>query len=113
MKYFKISEFDCQETGENNMDEVFLSMLDILREKCDFPFIINSGYRSVNHSIERKKKTLGTHTKGIAADIKVANGMQRRKIVNNAIALGFNGVGVHDNFVHVDMRKSFPVLWCY
>lgn len=29
------------------------------------------------------------------------------------IALVLNGVGVHDNFVHVDMSKSFPVLWCY
>lgn len=29
------------------------------------------------------------------------------------IEIGFNGVGVHDNFVHVDVRKPFPVLWCY
>lgn len=29
------------------------------------------------------------------------------------IALVLNGVGVHNNFVHVDVRKPFPVLWCY
>ena len=95
------------------MDESFLFMLDELRERCGFPFTITSGYRSVHHTAERNKKKGGTHTQGIAADIAVSNGEQRMKIVREAIALGFAGVGTAKSFVHVDMRTTTPVMWTY
>mgnify|MGYP003653477270 FL=1 len=114
-KYFKLSDFDCQETGENKMKESFIRKLDRLREACGFPFYVTSGYRSPNHSLEKSKPNGGgTHTKGIAADIYVGGGRQRMQIVARAIELGFIGVGVAKTFVHVDMRDDFkPVLWCY
>ena len=113
MKYFKLSEFDCKETGENFMNQDFLIMLDMLREECGFPFIITSGYRSVDHSIEKAKKTPGTHTKGIAADIFVRNGNEKYLIIKYAMKLGFTGVGVAKNFIHVDTRNTTPVVWSY
>ena len=114
MKYFDISEFDCKETGENEMNALFLSMLDKLREDCGFPFVITSGYRSVNHSAEiNKLNGGGTHTKGIAADIAVSGGSQRMKVVKEALSMGFSGVGVANGFVHVDIRDSIPVIWTY
>lgn len=114
MKYFSIEEFDCQETGENNMCPKFLARLDNLREVCGFPFYITSGYRSVNHSVERAKLSGGgTHTRGIAADIAVSGGRQRMQIVKHALELGFTGVGVAKGFVHVDVRRTMPVAWCY
>jgi len=113
MKYFLLSEFDCKETGENKMQPEFLQRLELLREACGFPFIINSGYRSIKHSAEVKKSKGGTHTQGIASDIKVSNGVERRAIVEAAISLGFGGIGVADSFVHVDTRKSARVIWCY
>ena len=113
-KYFKLSDFDCQETGENEIDEGFIQKLDHLREVCGFPCHITSGYRSPNHSIEKAKKIGGTHTRGIAADIYVNGGRQRMQIVRHACAMGFVGIGVAKAFVHVDMRDDFkPVLWCY
>jgi len=66
-KYFKIEDFDCQETGENEMSEAFIWKLDHLREICGFPFVITSGYRDPSHSIERDKPNGGgQHTKGLA-----------------------------------------------
>jgi hypothetical protein len=62
MKYFKLSDFDCQETGENEMNEDFLIKLDDLRHECGFPFIVTSGYRSPQHSIEKRKVKAGTHS---------------------------------------------------
>jgi uncharacterized protein YcbK (DUF882 family) len=95
-----------------------LLKIDELRERCGFPFIITSGYRSLAHPIERAKKTnTGTHAQGIAADIKVIDGVQRFKIVEEAIKMGFTGIGVASNFVHVDIRSldtnESPVMWCY
>ena len=112
-KHFDISEFRCRETGENDMKEEFIHMLDELRERCGFPFTITSGDRSVNHTAERSKEKGGTHTQGIAADIAVANGEQRMKIVREALDMGLGGIGVARTFVHVDMRTTTPVMWTY
>jgi zinc D-Ala-D-Ala carboxypeptidase len=112
-KYFDIKEFDCQETGENNMLPEFIHSLDELREKCGFPFTITSGYRSVRHSIEAAKQAPGTHAQGIAADIAVSTGSQRRAIIKHALELGFSGIGVAKTFVHVDIRTQEPVIWAY
>ena len=112
-KYFKLEDFDCQETGENEMSIEFIGRLDGLRSVCGFPFIVTSGYRSPNHSIEAKKEQPGQHAQGIAADIKVVGGAQRRLLVEKALEMGFTGVGVDKNFIHVDIRTTTPVLWVY
>ena len=112
-KYFELSDFDCQETGENEMDEQFIHRLDDLREACGFPFVVTSGFRSNEHSLEKVKSKPGQHCKGIAADIRVNNGVERYAIVNHALRLGFNGVGVAKSFVHVDVRTTEPVIWSY
>ena len=111
--YFDIEEFDCQETGENEMNYQFIHRLDRLREACGFPFVITSGYRSPNHSIEAAKSTPGQHTQGIAADIQVHSALRRRQLLSEAFKLGFSGVGVAKGFIHVDDRLGPPIVWCY
>ena len=39
--------------------------------------------------------------------------IQRGTIVRNAIRLGFNGIGIHRVFVHVDLREGQTVVWPY
>tara|TARA_B110000008_G_scaffold276399_1_gene315592 strand:- start:270 stop:626 length:357 start_codon:yes stop_codon:yes gene_type:complete len=114
-KYFKITDFDCKETSENEMQPHFVRKLDELREKCGFPFYVTSGYRSANHSLEKVKKTPGQHSLGLAADVYVSGGRQRMQIVKQALAMGcFHGIGVSKAFVHVDMRDSDKsVMWSY
>ena len=118
LTYFAKAEFACQYTGENQITDALLLKIDELRDRCGFPFVITSGYRSLAHPIERAKKTnTGTHAQGIAADIRVRDGVQRFKIVEEAIKMGFTGVGVATDFVHVDIRdldtNESPVMWCY
>jgi zinc D-Ala-D-Ala carboxypeptidase len=113
MNYFKMSDFNCQQTGNNKMCPDFLAKLDNLRYECGFPFIITSGYRDPEHSIEKAKSTPGTHAQGIAADIKINSGAEGYKIVSEAIKAGFTGIGVAKTFIHLDTRKSIPVVWSY
>ena len=117
LDYFTKEEFACQHTGENEIKDTFLLKLDLLRARCGFPFVITSGYRSPEHPIESRKEKAGTHAQGIAADIKVSDGTQRFRIVQEAISLGFSGVGVARSFVHVDIRdldgNESPVMWTY
>lgn len=112
-KYFTLDEFACKETGENHISLYFVATLDRLREDCGFPFIITSGYRSPNHSIEAAKDEPGIHTEGIASDIAVNGGSQRYMLVKKAMEHGFNGIGVDEGFVHLDRRSGHKVLWVY
>lgn len=111
-KYFSLDEFVCSETGEEGMCPEFLKSISHLRQICDFPFVITSGFRSKNHSAEKSKKTPGTHTRGIAADVAVSGGSQRMAIVKHASAMGMS-VGIAKTFVHVDTRKTPAMCWCY
>ena len=113
MKYFKIEEFNCQETGNNEMKPEFLEKIDKLREVCGFPFTITSGYRDPSHSIEARKKEPGTHTQGIAADIHITNGWDRYTLLSTAFNMGFTGIGIAKTFIHVDIRDTHPVVWTY
>ena len=106
-KYFSIDEFECSETGENLVSVEFVTRLDELRELAGFGFNITSGYRSPLHSVEAKKPG------GIACDIAVNGGNQRFTIIENALDLGFTGIGVAKTFVHVDTRQTTPVIWSY
>ena len=106
--------YTCSETGEQGINLDFVDALDMLRELCDFPFAISSGYRSPRHSKEKDKPDgPGQHSAGIAADIRVRGGVQRWAIVEHAIALGFTGIGVAKTFVHVDTRPGNSVMWTY
>lgn len=117
MRYFKLKDFDCQETGNNEMCADFMDKLDELRHVCGFPFIITSGYRDKTHSIEARKtnagRKTGTHAQGIASDIRINNGNEAYQIIKNAQSMGFNGIGVAKTFIHVDTRKTMPVIWTY
>ena len=114
-KYFKLEDFACQETGENDMLLPFITRLDHLRHVCGFPFVVTSGYRSKEHSAEKSKPagSIGQHTLGMAADIAIRNASQRYEIVSNATKLGFTGIGIAKTFVHVDTRATDPVIWVY
>jgi uncharacterized protein YcbK (DUF882 family) len=113
-KFFRLEEFNCTHTNKNEMDHEFLVKLDELRERVGFPFVITSGYRDATHPSEARKSEPGTgyHCQGLAADIAVSNGFERMNIVHEAIKMGFS-IGVARTFVHVDDRKTTPVMWTY
>ena len=112
---FSKAEFDCKETGENEMKAEFMEKLQLLRNRYNKPMTITSGLRSVKHSAARNKAQGGTHTKGIACDI-ACNGPEAYEIVRLAYLIGFTGIGVSQKsgarFVHLDIdeRKS---VWSY
>lgn len=115
LTHFRSEEFNCTHTDTNFMDMAFLLRLDELRTKCGFPFKVMSGYRDASHPSEVVKAApgTGTHCQGIAADIAVSNGVERMNIVHEALKMGFGGIGVSRSFIHIDDRKTTPVMWTY
>lgn len=116
-KYFKLSDFDCKETGENQMKIEFIERLDELREEYGAPLYPTSGYRSPRHSIEARKSKPGTHAKGYACDFAISSSSDRYRLLQAAFKLGFTGIAYSKNFVHVDDRCRYedtvPRTWNY
>jgi uncharacterized protein YcbK (DUF882 family) len=120
--YFSKEEFDCSFTGENQMLEEFMTRLFELRVSLGFPFVITSGYRSPTHPVEARKASPGTHAQGIACDIQITNGYDAGRLIQEALKMGFKGIGVAQDadrprdarFIHLDLRDSpFPIVWSY
>ena len=114
MRYFDISDFDCQETGNNKMCQDFLDKLDqlcatILVSRLLLPLgieihpIVSS---LVNQSLERTARALPqTFASG--------SGAEGYKLASEAFKAGFTGIGIAKTFIHVDTRKTTPVIWIY
>jgi uncharacterized protein YcbK (DUF882 family) len=114
---FTKAEFDCQETGENNMQPEFMAKLQALRTRYGKPIRISSGYRSKRHTIEAKKPQPGMHTKGLACDI-ACYPDDAYELVRLAFELRFTGIGVSQvngkpRFIHLDIRQTVPIIYSY
>ncbi|OED40296.1 hypothetical protein ACH42_17255 [Endozoicomonas sp. (ex Bugula neritina AB1)] len=93
--------------------------IQILRDRCGFPFDITSAYRCNQHPDEQNKATPGTHNRGLAVDIQVS-GEQAHLLLLHAMTMGcFTGIGVkqkgpHDRrFIHLDISKTTPRPWVW
>ena len=122
LKYFKRSEFDSPDKigSGNEMDAAFLSKLDKCREVAGIPFKITSGFRTPEYNINLGKRGYkiaknSPHMKGVAADISTPTSIQRFKIIQAALLVGFTRIGIGQTFIHLDMdtTKSQNCIWHY
>jgi len=118
---FPKEEFDCKQTGENQMKDSFMERLQKIRDEFNAPLRITSGFRSVKHSVEIKKGSPGAHTLGQAADISI-NGQAAYKLIQIAIKHGMTGIGIQQKgssrFIHLDDIENGgkfprPIIWTY
>lgn len=117
MKHFSLDEFDSPDVkgSGSKMNTSFLLRLDELRERCDFPFKINSGYRTKEHNAKVGGSHRSSHLDGIAVDIHCNDSARRFKIVSEAVKMGFSRIGIANTFIHIDddTTKSQGVIWLY
>ena len=112
-KSFSNNELKCKHCGENHINLEALKMLQELRDLWGKPMILNSAYRCVNHPVEAKKAKGGTHTQGIAFDIRTKPNEQP-ELVSLALRVGFKGFGFSKSFLHVDARRQdYVSAWYY
>ena len=78
---------------------------------------INSGMRCHSHNRAVGGSLRSWHKKGLAVDIHVPSAIlrQQRKAVfselmGDAIYVGFRGIGIYRNFIHLDLRPSLVVF---
>jgi hypothetical protein len=115
LKYFNKSEFTCKcGCGETVISDDLLEMLDEARGFAKIPFVVNSGYRCVNHT-ESKRNPTSSHIKGLAVDIRCKDSRSRAIIIDALGYVGFTRLGIAKTFIHadIDKEKSNPVVWLY
>lgn len=108
-KNFRRSEFTCSPScgcGKAEVDLHFIMMLQEVRNRCDFPFIINSGYRCLEWNEKVGGVPGSQHTLGRAVDIHCVDPIRRLAIVRHALDVGFTDIGVAKTFVHLDNRPN-------
>ena len=103
-KYFTEDELKCRHTGECNMDDDFMKVLEAIREECAFGFVVTSAYRSPEHPIE-----ILVHREQAFKVIEVAlkHGVQRIGVAQKG--------DVGSRFIHLDMdeTRASPRVWSY
>lgn len=104
-QHFKLKEFACPCCGTVKLDSNLLLRLEGLREKIREPIIVNSGYRCSKHNWQVGGEEKSYHLQGLAVDIRVY-GYSPEKLAQIGESLGFTGIGIYKNFVHLDLRKG-------
>jgi uncharacterized protein YcbK (DUF882 family) len=112
---FKYSEFICKDGTEvpeiykENM-EVCATELQILREELGKPIIITSAYRTPEWNKKVGGKPNSYHLRMEAVDIKVKGMKPYDLAIWAARETNFNGIGIADSFIHLDLRNKFTIF---
>lgn len=121
MAYFSDKELRCKcGCGQVGIQDDFRAMLEELRERCGFPILVSSGFRC--HSYNKRFGGTPAHEKGLAVDL-IVSGARAHKVLTEALAMGFTGIGVAQKgdraarFIHLDMLPVAlyprPAIWSY
>lgn len=93
-----------------DLDSIALQKLDKFADLVGFPITINCAYRSKEHEKSKGRDGSSYHCAGRAFDIHCLDSQKRFALVYYAHVVGFNGIGIYQNFVHLDDRAT-GCLW--
>lgn len=122
IKSFTFDEMACKNCphcgGISDMDEDFMMKLQQLRDACDFPLPISSGFRCAQKNIDCGGHKGSAHLTGQGADLIVERD-KARVVIQKAIEMNFS-VGISQKgpsrYVHIDSKQRASGkanLWSY
>ena len=116
-KNFSRAEMECKcGCGLYEMDVIFMNKYQILRDFCGFPFYLNSARRCKYWNDKIGGHFQSSHMEGLATDTRVTDKLQMRTILKYAIEIGFEGIGIADDYIHLDNKKKEEMVkafWLY
>ena len=111
-KHFALHEFKCKDSNTIKYSEETVDLLEKIFSLCNkiSKAIITSGYRTPEYSVKVGGTKNDGHTVGIAVDVKWYD-KQNRIIPPKYIAcvaqdIGFTGIGLMSNSIHLDTRTK-------
>ena len=112
-KNFSNRELQCRCGCGALPSEEFMRRVQVLRDIINRPLVVNSAARCVSHNRAVGGGENSQHLTGNAIDLRVNSGTEAFQIAEWAIRLGFTGIGIANNFIHIDTRQSMPTIWRY
>ncbi|MFW6281954.1 MAG: YcbK family protein [bacterium] len=112
-KNFNLQEFECTHPDHRHVrvDEKLVDKLQKLRDKINKPLVINSAYRCPERNEQVGGAKDSQHLYGKAVDVSVTNlEISVEKVKELAEKIGFNGIGLYDTFIHLDVR-GYKARW--
>lgn len=109
-KNFHLREFETRSTKEVKLDSELLDKLQKLRDHFGRPCIVTSGYRNKQDNDRVGGSVQSQHMQGKAADIRIQV-ISHQNVYNQALKMGFGGIGIYNDHVHVDVRSHGPSRW--
>jgi len=108
-RFFCLDEFECPCCHRVMLHLVLLRKLSALRQAIGRPLIISSGYRCKKENRRVHGVKTSYHLFGFAADVTVPS-MKMSDLLKYAERIAFGGIGIYDNFLHLDIRPD-PEFW--
>lgn len=105
---FNSREAHCKGKGccsKTKYDGDLVAILQRIRDHFQKPVYINSWFRCPTHNKKVGGGSASYHLTGRAADIRV-DGIDPLVVAQYAESIGVLGIGLYDNFVHVDTRSK-------
>ena len=112
---FSIEEFACKcGCGFDGISMDLVEKLQKIRDKTG-AIVIASGCRCPEYNARVGGVPDSAHTKGLAVDISCSGSRQRYYIVNYALDEDISRLGIHNNFIHldIDINKPLQVIFLY
>jgi uncharacterized protein YcbK (DUF882 family) len=107
-KHFSKKEFDCQcGCGTGTINTILVQKLELVRQEYGKPMRINSGIRCLEHNRKIGSKDTSSHIKCVAADVGCTDMSARHELLQILLKY-FKRVGVHKQFIHVDVDSDKP-----
>ena len=103
-KDFNMIEFECPCCHCVMIHPKLLKLLVKLRRLVMEPIYINSGYRCKKENKNVGGVKTSYHRFGMAVDITVKQ-MCMKDLATMAQSVGFKGIGLYNNFCHLDIRE--------
>lgn len=116
--HFGWDEVRCRCCGSLGSMEVqanarrLAQMLEKVRAIFGGPMPVVSWYRCEEHNDDVGGVPGSYHLLGLAADVRVRSSQDRYRLVQAAMEVGVERIGVYASFVHLDLGADpSPVLW--
>ena len=112
-KYFQASEFFTEPVMGAEISGDLIQKLYDLRVAVKRQININSGYRSEDYNALVGGVKNSRHIIGEAVDLAYNGKSYRNSVILHALNVGFTGIGIAKNFIHLDVRSGDRVVWTY
>ena len=115
-RYFSDEEIQCKcGCGFLKVVPTFFDKVNTVREIINHPLTVTSWCRCPNHNARVGGKSTSSHLKGLAVDLHAFTNYIRYRILLAVGSVGFRGVGVGEDFIHLDDDPDKPPnrFWIY